>query len=107
MNWHTKYFRSLDEVEYVFGRTLYGEQELMILEYLKFGIRPKNGGCWTCDAGTMRKLTGKIDQFEREVESGETQWPWSSIQQPLSGLTRVGQPASQSTLLKAGINPPS
>lgn len=76
MEFHTRYFRGYEEVEYIFNRTLTAEQREMIQTYIAFGFRPQNGSCWTCDAGQMRILTGKMDQFENELDAGTAEWPW-------------------------------
>jgi len=73
---HTKYFRSYEEVEYVFGLTFTPEQIELVQVYIFTGIRPDNAGCWTCTPGYIRKLTGKIDQYEIDLEAGRETWPW-------------------------------
>lgn len=73
---HTKYFRNTDEVEYVFGRTLSAEQQVMIQGYISTGIRPDPAGCWTCSPAAMRILTSDIDQYEIAVDEGRETWPW-------------------------------
>lgn len=75
---HTLYFRNTDEVEYVFGRTLTQEQRIMIQSYIVTGVRPDPAGCWSCNAGAMRILTGEMDEYERSVLAGEETWPWST-----------------------------
>lgn len=76
--WHTRYFRSIEEVEFIFGRTFTGDQQEAIMTYLVTGVRPDPGGCWTCDAAAMRKLTAAIDRYENGVADGSQPWPWNS-----------------------------
>lgn len=74
---HTRYFSNVDEVEYVFGRTLTQEQAVMIQSYIVTGVRPDPAGCWTCSPAAMRLLTGEMDVYEDEVDAGRDVWPWS------------------------------
>jgi len=73
---HTRYFRNADEVEYIFGRTLTSEQRMMITAYIVTGVRPDPAGCWTCSPAAMRILTGEMDEYENDVDSGRQTWPW-------------------------------
>jgi hypothetical protein len=73
---HAEYFRSYEEVEYVFGLSLTAEQREQVQTYLFMGIRPDPGGCWTCSPAYVRKLTGQIDRYEDAVKAGTERWPW-------------------------------
>lgn len=75
---HTDYFSNVDEVEYVFGRTLTQEQAIMIQAYITTGVRPDPSGCWSCSPADMRILTGKMDEYEIDVSEGRAAWPWST-----------------------------
>ena len=68
---HTRYFKSLDEVEKVFGITITWDEQEAITIYLVTGIRPDPKGCWHCNAANMRRLTGWIDRYEDAVEQGD------------------------------------
>lgn len=74
--YHTKYFKSFEEVEYVFGLTFTPEQIELVQVYLFTGIRPDNAGCWTCTPGYIRKITGRIDQYEIDIDEGKETWPF-------------------------------
>jgi hypothetical protein len=74
---YTRWFSNLDEVEYVFDITLSGDQAIMILDYLMTGQRPDPRGCWTCSPAAMRILTAQIDSYERQLDEGEVEWPWT------------------------------
>jgi hypothetical protein len=70
----TPKFRKADEVEYVFGITLTGNQYIMVENYIQNGIRPEAGCSW-CDSGYIRVLTSEMDQFIIGVEAGREKWP--------------------------------
>lgn len=72
----TRYYQSYEEVEFTLGYTFTPEQREMVATYIFTGQRPEANGCWSCNEGYIRKITGEMDRFEDKVESGEVQWPW-------------------------------
>ena len=72
----TRYYTNYEEVEYTLGYTFTPDQREMIATYIFTGQRPVANGCWSCNEGYIRKITGEMDQFENKVDSGEAVWPW-------------------------------
>lgn len=78
MQWHTRRFRNVDEVEYALGYTFTPGQTEMVFTYLVMGVRPEAGNCYGCTPAFIRKVTGEIDRYEAAVDRGEIAWPWST-----------------------------
>lgn len=92
----TKWFTNVDEVEYYFGLTFTPDQAEMVWTYLTTGVRPP-AGCFVCSEGYIRRLTGQIDQYERQFTNGERKWVYPIIQsQSLESIPEV-QPARVSS----------
>lgn len=61
-------FTNPDEVEYIFGITLTGNQRMLLLNFFQNGVIPYDG-CQVCDAGYVSKLISDMEHYDGP-------WPW-------------------------------
>lgn len=78
--YHTRYFKSVDEVELCLGLTFTPGQTEMVFTYLLLGVRPEAGNCYGCTPAYIRTVTGKIDRYEDAIDRGEAVWPYQSLE---------------------------
>lgn len=62
-------FKTVDEVELVLGYTFTPNQYIMILNFIKYGVRPDPDGCQNCEPAYIRKIIGEMEQYNGP-------WPW-------------------------------
>lgn len=79
MRYNTKYFRSADEVEYVFDISLTAMERNHIEEFMQTGHQHKS----------VLAVIGEMLQFEYEVDAGIDQWPWPKFTNPFVEVTEL------------------
>lgn len=79
MRFNTKYFRTADEVEYVFGISMTAMERNHIEEFIQTGHQHKS----------VLAIAGEMLQFEYEVDAGIDRWPWPKDISPFVEVTEL------------------